>query len=213
MNRPFLRKASFLLYDEWRLSWTPNGACCTNNTPYKMWCHDFSLWLRGHQSTDSHSYAARREFQLSYTKKKSVSSMCADIWVGNTVSQHLLYMGFDMYSLEVLFTAAADLQINRFLEAFHVTQPGKTHADTTCSYSTSWEALIFNTFGPYTRLQLGSNLQLGWFWQLLNLCVHFVNKCQIQLYYQHTKLSVNASAFHKNLISVIYTVQGGLTDH
>lgn len=91
-----------------------------------------------------------------------------------------------MRSLDILFTAASYLQINKFLEAFHVTQLGKTHADTTCSYSASWETLIFNTFGPYTILQPRSTLQLGWFWQLLNLCVYFVNKCQIQLYCQHS---------------------------
>lgn len=76
----------------------------------------------------------------------------------------------------------ADLQINRFLEAFHVTWLGKTHADTTCSYSTSWEALIFNTFGPYISLQLGSNLQLSWFWQL------FKSVCIFRQLLSHTSL-------------------------
>lgn len=66
-----------------------------------------------------------------------------------------------MSLLDIPFTAAAYLQINKFLEAFHVTQLGKTHADTTLSYSASWEMLIFNTFGPSSRLQPRSNLQLG----------------------------------------------------
>ena len=136
--------------------------------------------------------------------------MCAEIWIENTVYQQGLCIGCDMQLLDVLFSAAADLQINRFLEAFHVTQLGKTHADTTCSYSTSWETLIFNPFGPYTSLQSAASVILT-----ASECVciqYFVNKCQIQLYYQHIKPSTNAWAFHKTLVSVIYSVRGGLTD-
>lgn len=161
-------------YDEWRLLWTPNGARCTNDTLYKMWCHDFSLWLWVHQSSHSHGYAAQGELSYSWKKKKSVSTQ-ADIWVWKSRisarTVHWIWHAVTWY-----------LQINRFLEAFHVTWLGKTHADTTCSYSTSWEALIFNTFGPYISLQLGSNLQLSWFWQL------FKSVCIFRQLLSHTSL-------------------------
>lgn len=45
-----------------------------------------------------------------------------------------------------------------------------TRLDTTRSYSSSWEMLIFNTPGPGASLQPRSNLQLVPFWQLHNLC-------------------------------------------
>ncbi len=90
----------------------------------------------------------------------SAACVLYEVWVENAVYQHILYIGFDMKLHDILCAAAADLQINRFLEAFHVARPGMTHADTICSYSTSWETLIFKTFGSYDSLQLSSTLRL-----------------------------------------------------
>lgn len=101
----------------------------------------------------------RENFSL-VTLKVSAACVLCGVWVENTVYQHILYTGFDMKLLDILCAAAEDLQINTFLEAFYVTRLGMTHADTTCSHSTSWETLIFNTFGSYS-LQLSSTLQLG----------------------------------------------------
>lgn len=162
-------------YDEWRLLWTPNGARCTNDTLYKMWCHDFSLWLWVHQSSHSHGYAAQGELSYSWKKKCEHASR----HLGLKIPYISTHRTLDLTRSYLIF---ADLQINRFLEAFHVTWLGKTHADTTCSYSTSWEALIFNTFGPYISLQLGSNLQLSWFWQL------FKSVCIFRQLLSHTSL-------------------------
>lgn len=123
-------------------------------------------------SINSHS-AAQREFQPSYSKKKkSVSSMCAEVWAESTVHQQPVYIGFDMKGLDILCSAAADLQINTFLEAFHVSRLGTTHADATCSYSTSWEALIFKTLGPYDSSEPSSALQ---FLLILSLKFFFEN--------------------------------------
>lgn len=47
-------------------------------------------------------------------------------------------------ALDVLCSVAADLQINTGPEAFGGTRLAVTHAHTTCSYPTSWEALILN---------------------------------------------------------------------
>lgn len=116
--------------------------------------------------------------------EKSVCSMCAEVWAGNTVHQHILYIGFDTRVCDILCSGAADLQINTFLEALHVTRLGLTYADTTCSYSTSWETLIFNTFSPCNSSELSSLLQFCWFF---NLCVDFVKQCQIQRYYWQNK--------------------------
>lgn len=104
--------------------------------------------------------ALRREnFSLVTLKEKCRQHVfCVKFRVENTVYQHILYIGFDMKLRDILCAAAADLQINRFLEAFHVARLGMTHADTTCSYSTSWETLIFKTFGSYNSLQLSSTL-------------------------------------------------------
>lgn len=52
----------------------------------------------------------------------------------------------DIMLLDSLCSAATD-----FLKAF---QPAMTHADTTCSCSTSWETSIFKTCGPYCTLQV-----------------------------------------------------------
>lgn len=75
-----------------------------------------------------------------------------------------------------------------FSKPFMLHNLGETHADTTRSYFSSWETLIFNTSGLNTSLQPSSNLQPAWFWQLFkNTCVSvFVHKRQIRLYYQHT---------------------------
>lgn len=56
-----------------------------------------------------------------------------------TVRQPVLNTESDMRLLDVLLGAAADLQINRFLEAFHVTQLGRD----TCRYN----SLIFLLVG------------------------------------------------------------------
>lgn len=85
--------------------------------------------------------------------------MCPEVWAENTVHQHVVHIGFDMKGPDIPCSAAADIQINTFLGAFHVTQLGMTHADATFSYSTSWETLIFNTFGRYSSLELSSALQ------------------------------------------------------
>lgn len=130
--------------------------------------------------------ALRREnFSLVTLKEKCRQHVFrVRFWVENARHQHIPYIGFDVTLRDSLCAAAADLQINTLLEAFHVTRLGMTHADTTCSYSTSWETLIFKTFGSYNSLQPSSTLQLqGWFWQHWSLCVYFVNKRQMQLYY------------------------------
>lgn len=57
----------------------------------------------------------------------------------STVHRPVLNIGSDMRLLDVLLAAAADLQINRFLEAFHVTQLGRD----TCRYN----SLIFLLVG------------------------------------------------------------------
>lgn len=61
------------------------------------------------------------------------------------------HTAFDRMLLDSLCSAARD-----FLKGLHVSRPAMTHADTTCSCSTSWETSIFNTFGPYCTLQVSS---------------------------------------------------------
>ena len=60
-----------------------------------------------------------------------------------------------------------------FSKPFMLHNLGETHADTTRSYFSSWETLIFNTSNPNTSLQPRSDLQPAWFWQNLNLRVCF----------------------------------------
>lgn len=101
--------------------------------------------------------------------------MCPEVWAENTVHQHIVYIGFDMKGPDILCSAAADIQINKFIGAFHVTRLGMTHADATCSYSSSWETLIFNTFGLYSSFKLSSALQFLLILTIVQFCVkHFL---------------------------------------
>lgn len=151
------------------------AALTTHCTKSDVMTSLFDFWTINHLTVTARQHT---EFQLSYSKEKCQQRVRRGLGLENAAYQHILCIEFDMKLLDTLCSAAADLQINRFLEAFHVTRLGMTHADTTCSYSPSWEILIFNSFGPYSSLQLSSSLQPVWFRQLFNVCVYLV-KCQI----------------------------------
>lgn len=76
--------------------------------------------------------------------------MCQEAWFWKyCISAHAVCWIWQEVTWYSLCSAAEDLQINRFLQAFHVTWLIRTHGDSIRSCSTSWETLIFNSFGPY----------------------------------------------------------------
>ena len=139
INSPFLRKACFLR----RLLWTP--AARTKHCERNMMSGLLSPWLCDQPSSER---TATESFSL-VTQRKEMASAARVQTFGLRTLDIRTYRSLDWTwrSLDLLFYVAAELQIKRFLGAFHVTQLGTTHAHTTCSYSTSWETLIFNSFG------------------------------------------------------------------
>ena len=113
-----------------------------------------------------------------------------------------------MTLFDILSCAAADLQIHRFPEAFHVTcHTHDTHIQLSHIPSHgNYSYLIHLAHTKQTVRQSAARVSGQCLWV-------FVDTCQIQLYYEQTEPSMNASALHKTLISVIYRVQRGLTDH